>query len=415
MRDFLMPSLGADMEAGTLVAWRKQPGDAIHRGDIVAEVDTAKGVIEVEVFVDGVVERILVEPGRRVPVGTPLARLRETHEPAAAAITSAQGLPAAPVETGELPATSAVGLGSEQATAAPSVPSPAPRPTVAVGGRASPSARRLARERGVDLANVTGTGPRGTITQIDVERAAVPGPALAAPPVPEAVQAAGTGDRLVRMRRTIAAAMARSKREIPHYYLRTTIDMHHCIAWLAAENDRRPAERRFLPGALLLKATALALREVPELNAVWEQDGVVLRDAVHVGVAISLRQGGLVVAALHDTQSRSLESLMDGLRDLTTRGRAGRLRSSELSDSTITVTSLGDRGVESVYGVIYPPQVALVGFGKVVERPWAADGGLFVRPVVTATLAADHRVTDGHRGGLFLDAIDRLLQEPERL
>jgi pyruvate dehydrogenase E2 component (dihydrolipoamide acetyltransferase) len=233
--------------------------------------------------------------------------------------------------------------------------------------------------------------------------------------VPEAVQAAGTGDRLVRMRRTIAAAMARSKREIPHYYLRTTIDMHRSIAWLAAENDRRPAERRLLPGALLLKATAFALREVPELNAVWEQDGVVLRDAVHVGVAISLRQGGLVVAALHDTQSRSLESLMDGLRDLTARGRAGRLRSSELSDSTITVTSLGDRGVESVYGVIYPPQVALVGFGKVVERPWAADGGLFVRPVVTATLAADHRVTDGHRGGLLLDAIDRLLQEPERL
>ncbi|MEN9417542.1 MAG: hypothetical protein RI988_1162 [Pseudomonadota bacterium] len=411
MRDFLMPSLGADMEAGTLVAWRKRAGDAIRRGDIVAEVDTAKGVIEVEVFVDGVVDRILVEPGHRVPVGTPLARLREVGEPATPGAPALE-MPLAPVETGELPATAAVP--PELAAPAPSVSPAAPRPTGAAVSRASPSARRLARERGVDLATVTGTGPRGTITQADVERAAAP-VAPPAPPMSAATRAADTGDRLARMRRTIAAAMARSKREIPHFYLGTTIDLHRCVAWIASENDRRPAERRLLPGVLLLKATALALREVPELNAVWEHDGVVLRDAVHVGVAISLRQGGLVVAALHDTQSRSLDRLMDGLRDLTVRGRAGRLRSSELSDSTITVTSLGDRGVESVYGVIYPPQVALVGFGKVVERPWAGDGGLFVRPVVTATLAADHRVTDGHRGGLFLDAIDRLLQEPERL
>jgi pyruvate dehydrogenase E2 component (dihydrolipoamide acetyltransferase) len=412
MRDFLMPSLGADMEAGTLVAWRKRLGDAVHRGDIMAEVDTAKGVIEVEIFAEGVVDRILVEPGRRVPVGTPLARLRETHEPASVAIASAPGEFAAPVETGELPTTAAIG---PQPVAAPApVPSSAAlrRPEVAAW-RASPSARRLARDRGVDLAKVTATGPRGTITQADVERAAAAAPAPTPPPA--GAGAADTADRLARMRRTIAAAMARSKREIPHYYLRTTIDMRRTVTWLAAENDRRPAERRLLPGVLLVKATALALREVPELNAVWEKDGVVLQDAVHVGVAISLRQGGLLVAALHDTQTRSLDSLMDGLRDLTARGRAGRLRSSELSDSTITVTSLGDRGVESVYGVIYPPQVALVGFGKVMDRPWAADGGLFVRPVVTATLAADHRVTDGHRGGLFLDAIDRLLQEPERL
>ena len=222
-------------------------------------------------------------------------------------------------------------------------------------------------------------------------------------------------DRLDRMRRTIAAAMSRSKREIPHYYLATTIDLHRAAAWLDRENDRRPPERRLLPGVILLKAAALAIRDVPELNAVWEGDRVVVKPDVHVGVAISLRQGGLVILALHDTASRSLDDLMEGLRDLTARARAGRMKSSELSDSTITVTSLGDRGVESVYGVIYPPQVAIVGFGKIVERPWAVDGGLFVRRVVTATLAADHRVSDGHRGGLYLDAVDRLLQEPERL
>ena len=166
---------------------------------------------------------------------------------------------------------------------------------------------------------------------------------------------------------------------------------------------------------MLLKAAALAIREVPELNAVWEGDRVVVKPHVHVGVAISLRQGGLVILALHDTASRSLDDLMEGLRDLTSRARAGRMKSSELSDSTLTVTSLGDRGVDAVWGVIYPPQVAIVGFGRIAERPWVADGGLFVHRVVTATLAADHRVSDGHRGGLYLDAIDRLLQEPEAL
>jgi pyruvate dehydrogenase E2 component (dihydrolipoamide acetyltransferase) len=217
------------------------------------------------------------------------------------------------------------------------------------------------------------------------------------------------------MRRTIAAAMARSKREIPHYYLATTIDLGRSMAWLAERNAAVPVAERLLPGVLLLKAAALAIGEVPELNAVWDGDRVVLRESVHVGVAIALRGGGLVILALHDTATRPLAELMVGLRDLTGRARAGRMKSSELADATLTVTSLGDRGVEAVYGVIYPPQVAIVGFGRIVDRPWAVNGGLVVRPVVTATLAADHRVSDGHRGGLFLDAVDRLLQEPEKL
>lgn len=217
------------------------------------------------------------------------------------------------------------------------------------------------------------------------------------------------------MRRSIAAAMTRSNREIPHYYLWTTIDLDRASRWLQAVNSERPVEERLLPGLLLLKATALAVREYPELSATWDDDRAVPREPAHIGVAISLRGGGLVVAALHDTASRSLEDLMQGLRDLTARARTGRLKSSELADSTITVTSLGDRGVEAVFGVIYPPQVALVGFGRIVERPWASDGEVSVRPVVTATLAADHRASDGHRGGLFLAAIDHRLQEPGAL
>jgi pyruvate dehydrogenase E2 component (dihydrolipoamide acetyltransferase) len=416
VKPFVMPTLGADMEAGTLVAWHKQPGDPVHRGDTIAEVDTDKGVIDVEIFTEGVLDAILVPPGRRVRVGTTMATIRESGELPGAGADAAS--PVAPVETGEERPVSAV---ATPAGVALTVPVYGPGLATAGRLRISPAARRLARERRVDPALVSGTGRSGAITLADIERAATQPAAIAAaspvaPTAPGGRPAPGIStDRLQRMRQTIAAAMARSKREIPHSYLATTIDLHRAVAWLTAENDRRRPEQRLLPGVLLLKAVSLALRQVPELNAVWEGGTVVLRETVHVGVAISLRQGGLVILALHDTASRSLDDLMDGLRDLTARARAGRMKSSELADSTITVTSLGDRGVESVYGVIYPPQVAIVGFGKIVERPWAAEGGLFVRPVVTATLAADHRVSDGHRGGLFLDAVDRLLQEPEKL
>jgi pyruvate dehydrogenase E2 component (dihydrolipoamide acetyltransferase) len=172
---------------------------------------------------------------------------------------------------------------------------------------------------------------------------------------------------------------------------------------------------RLLYGVLLIKAVALALREYPEFNAVWEQDQVKLKPEIHVAVATSLRQGGLIAPALRNADQQNLGELMKNLQDLVKRARAGGLRSSELSDSTITITSLGEQGVETVFGIIYPPQVALVGFGKAVERPWVVDGQIVARPVITATLSADHRASDGHRGGLFLAAMDRLLQEPEKL
>jgi pyruvate dehydrogenase E2 component (dihydrolipoamide acetyltransferase) len=284
----------------------------------------------------------------------------------------------------------------------PLAPAPPPAPAAPGRLRISPVARKLAAELGVDPAAVRGTGPGGAITREDIERAAT------------AVPARPRLD-LGRMRQTIGAAMARSKREIPHYYLATTVDMHRAMTWLAGENAKRPVTERLLYGILLIKAVALALREVPELNAVWRSGEVVPSEAVHVGVAVSLRQGGLVAPALHDADRRSLGDLMRGFRDLVQRARAGGLRSSELSDPTITVTSLGEQGVETVFGIIYPPQVAIVGFGKIVERPWSVEGAIVSRTVVTATLSADHRVTDGHRGGRFLAAVDRLLQAPERL
>jgi pyruvate dehydrogenase E2 component (dihydrolipoamide acetyltransferase) len=387
MAEFLMPILTADMSAGTLVEWRKKPGDTLERGDIIALVETDKGLIDIEVFTPGVLERIVVPPGTTVPTGTVLAIVREAAR---------AGAPTAPIAPPPVPAAPAV---------------VAPPLTAAPPGRLkiSPLARKLAAALGVDPATVRGTGAGGAITREDVQRAAAARPAAPA----EAPRAAP--DRQARLRQAIGAAMARSKREIPHYYLATTIDMHRAMTWLAEENLRRPVPDRLLYGVLLIKAVALALKEVPELNSVWRGSEPVRSEAVHVGVAISLRGGGLVAPALHDTAGQSLGDLMRQFRDLVQRARSGGLRSSELSDPTITITSLGEQGVESVFGIIFPPQVAIVGFGKLVERPWVAEGRLVARPVLTATLSADHRVSDGHRGGLFLAAVDRLLQEPSRL
>jgi pyruvate dehydrogenase E2 component (dihydrolipoamide acetyltransferase) len=407
--EFLMPTLGADMSAGTLVAWKKKEGDRVTRGEIVAEVETDKAAIDVEIFTTGVIEKILIQPGEKVPVGTPLALIREEGQPAP---PSAVAPPAPPRE--KTPPTAPT----------PVRPAKPPEPSTVEPGRLriSPSAKQLAAELGVDPLSVKGTGPGGAITREDIEIAAQAmgyrRQALGEPPAepaPSPLPIAPAAERQARMRQAIAAAMARSKREIPHYYLGTTIDMGRAMAWLADENLKRPVADRLLYGVLLIKAVALALREVPELNAVWREGQAVQSPSIHVGVAISLRGGGLVAPALHDTDRQSLSELMRSFRDLVARARAGTLRSSELSDPTITVTSLGEQGVETAFGVIYPPQVALVGFGKVVERPWAVEGQVTVRPVMTATLSADHRVTDGHRGGLFLAAVDRLLQQPEVL
>jgi pyruvate dehydrogenase E2 component (dihydrolipoamide acetyltransferase) len=392
MAEFLMPHLGADMTEGKLLDWRKKPGDRVTRGEIIADVETDKADIEVEVFTSGVVEKILVQPGTTVPVGTPLAIIRADGEPISAPAPAPAEIPAAVAP----PVPSAV--------TSPARPAPVQR-----GARIhiSPVARKLAEELGIDPATVTATGPGGRITREDIELAAKV-KAAAAPPPPAL-------DRQARMRQTIAAAMARSKREIPHYYLSATIDLKRALDWLNQENLKRSVEDRLLYGVLLIKAVALALREVPELNGVWEEGHLVMKPEIHVGVAISLRKGGLIAPALHHTDQKSLGELMRDFRDLVQRTRSGTLRSSELSDSTITITSLGEQGVEGVFGIIYPPQVALVGFGKIEERPWVVDGQVVAHPLITATLSGDHRVSDGHRGGLFLSAVERHLQQPEKL
>ena len=416
-----MPALGADMEAGTVIQWLVKPGDAIKRGDIVAVVDTEKATIEVEVFETGVIQKILVPEGEKVPVGTVLAMIGAAGERAA---------PTAELKPKPLPAEVPIKEKPKPVVVAPSAPA---APGAPHRLRVSPLAMRIAMELGVDVSKVKGTGPEGAVTRTDVERAAkaaapfpvapaaikaavTPGPAAAAAAVAAPPRLALSGEeRRAAMRKVIAAAMARSKREIPHYYLGTQIDMSRAMVWLQAENLKRPVTSRLLYSVLLLKAVALAAREIPEMNGYWIDGAFKPSGSVHVGVAISLRQGGLIAPAIHDVEKKRLDEIMANLYDLVKRVRAGVLRSSEIADATITVSSLGDQGVETVFGIIYPPQVALVGFGKITERPWASNGMVGVKPVIMGTLAADHRASDGHRGGLFLAAIERLIQEPEKL
>jgi pyruvate dehydrogenase E2 component (dihydrolipoamide acetyltransferase) len=440
--DFRMPSLGADMDEGTLVEWCVAPGDEVHRGQVVAVVDTAKAAIEVEVFSDGVVQELLVEPGTTVAVGTPLARLSGGSGPADVAPLPAAGAPAetAPTAAGERPPSrrephvtpvvrhlahqtgvdlaAVAGSGThgeisrdDVVRAAAAAEAAAPPPRVV----ASPRARRRAAELGVDLATVVGSGADGVVTVADVEQAAAAGTATPAPAPSRPVAAPPPADKRQAMRDAIGALMARSKREIPHYYLRTTVDLTAAQAWLTERNAARGVDQRVVPAALLLKAAALAARRVPQVNGFFVEGAFRPSDHVHLGVAVSLRGGGLVAPAIHDADRLALDDLMAALKDVVSRARSGRLRASQMSDPTLTVTNLGERGVEEVQGVIYPPQVALVGFGAVLDRPWVVDGALGVHPVVVTTLAADHRVTDGHTGGRYLAAVAGLLQDPARL
>ncbi|WP_406385914.1 dihydrolipoamide acetyltransferase family protein [Streptomyces sp. NBC_01618] len=451
MTEFTMPSLGADMDEGTLVEWLVSPGDTVTKGDVVAVVETAKSTIEVECFDSGTVGALLVAPGTKVPVGTPMAVIGPAAEPTAhtpaqqppepspgfhavsvRAVTPAGDAVSTPLvrhlaqkKDIDLSTVHGSGKGGQITRADVEKAASPPRHRVP----ASPLARRLARSLDVDLDRVRGTGRNGTVKADDVRVAAgdrshrthkprPPAPGLsAAPPVRPSVRS--RPDSLTAgvptARSAISALMTRANRDIPHYYLSTTVDLAAATTWMLNRNANRPVGERLVPAALLLKSVALAARQVPELNGYWKDGAFVPAGGVRLGIAVSLRGGGLAAPAVANADTMSLPELMKALKDLVSRARGGRLRASEAADPTLTVTNLGDQGVETVFGVIYPPQVALVGLGCVVERPVAVDGMLTVHPTVTATLSADHRASDGATGARFLTALDRLLQRPEEL
>ncbi len=373
MTEFKMPSLGADMEAGTLIEWRVKSGDIVKRGDIIADVDTQKGLIEIEVFDEGTVGELIIKEGEKVPVGTVLATI----------ITNGEKI-AAPQEMVKKPVT---------------------RSPDRV--KISPLAKRLAQEKGVDISKIQGTGRAGSITRKDIELTAKKKTPLSIPVTEKEASALG-------LREAIAVAMSKSNKEIPHFYLETKIDMSKAMDWLKKTNTQLPLKNRLLPVVLLIKAMAKAVQKVPEINAYWK-DGIQLKDAVNIGFAVALRKGGVVIPAILDADKKSLTEVMQLLTDLIPRARVLNLKSSELSESTITMTNIGEGSVAKVFGVIYPPQVALVGFGSIAEETWVENNAISIRPVVHVTLAADHRAIDGYLGGRFLTALKNNLQHPEKL
>jgi pyruvate dehydrogenase E2 component (dihydrolipoamide acetyltransferase) len=402
--EFLMPSLGADMESAVVTEWMVKPDDRVKRGDVVASVETAKGIIDIEIFDDGVIETLVAPVGGSVPVGGVLASYR----------SEGKATERAPTPAAARPATAEARTGA--AAPAPAARAAAETAARAAGGAAerllaSPAARKRATELGVDLASVSPARPGAAITLGDVERAAALRKAGEAAPAAGVAPSAGPAD----MRAVIAQAMSRSKREIPHYYLGTTIDMTRATRFVADWNAAHSVTERLLTGVLLIKAVALALERAPELNGFWRDGRFEPSAAINVGAATRLRRGGLVAPALEAANKQPLPALMRQLQAAVERARAGRLRQTELAGATITVSSLGEGGVDTLYPIIHPPQVAIVGFGSVAVRPWCTGGAIVPASVVTATLSADHRVSDGHRGSQFLVEVDRLLQEPEKL
>lgn len=382
MSQFVMPSLGADMESAVLMEWHVKEGDRVSKGQVIAEVETSKGVIEIEVFEDGIVDKILVAEETECDVGTPLAIIRtETETPAVS--EAVQPLPS---------------------EAKPQTPdfsdrSNPPIPEAPETGRikASPAARKKAKEMGIELSALAAGGKEVHLAQVQ---------SAETPPKPAAIDG---------MRQAIARAMSRSNAEIPHYYLSASINMTPALRWLEEENKKRSIKERLLPAALLIRAVTKALELVPELNGFWKDDAPQISTEINPGIAIALRKGGLITPALLNTGAMNLDQTMRALDDLITRTRSGKLRNTEMTLQTITITNLGDLGVESVYGVIYPPQVAIVGLGRIMDAPWAEGDALSVRKVMQATLAGDHRATDGRTGALFLDKLNQILQNPQEL
>lgn len=394
---FRMPSLGADMEAGTLVEWLVNPGDTVARGDVVAVVETQKGAIEIEVFEAGTVTELLAEIGQTLPVGAPMARIGDDEE---------TGAEPTPPEVESSPAQ--IEIKAPVPPAAPKAPVPPPtepRQAPPASAGASPAARRAAQEAGIDISKVGGSGPGGAVVLADIEAAKARADPLA--------RTARTG--MTDMRLAVATAMSRSKREIPHFYVSHTVETQPVSEWLAQYNtDRAPGERIML-GAAFVKAAGMAARQVDAVNGHFAEGGFVPSEAVNIGIAISLRSGGLVAPALAAVDKMTLADVMSGMRDLVTRARSGRLRGSELIRGTLTVSSLGDGGAEGMTGVIFPPQVGLLAVGSPQIRPWVTQSKVEPREVTTFVLSADHRVCDGRQASKFLTVFADCLARPEKL
>lgn len=393
MIEFTMPTLGADMEDGTLVEWKKKPGDKVKRGDIIAEVETQKGLIEIEVFEDGTIEQLSIHEGTKVPVGTVMALIQPS-------VPTLERKKEKAAETEPIkPTEEKISKKRQDETRI----------------KISPLARKIAIENHIDFSELQGTGPQRAITKEDVEKAITERGKFAVEKTADIpVEKEKRSTNTESIRHAVAAAMSKSNKEIPHYYLEKKIDLTKALAWLKEANEQRSIKERLLPVVLLLKATAKSLKDFPDLNAIWD-NGLQPKNDINIGFVVSMRTGGIIVPAIHRADLKNIDEIMEMLNDIIPRARALKLRSSKLSESTITVTSIGEGGADAIFGIIYPPQVAIIGFGTISEQAFAENGMLGIRSVVQVTLAADHRATDGLTGSRFLSSLNKYLQNPDAL
>nr|WP_319557141.1 dihydrolipoamide acetyltransferase family protein [uncultured Vibrio sp.] len=426
--DITMPALGADMRDGTLMEWQIKPGDHVEKGDIIAVIETSKGAIDMESYHTGTITELLIEPDIKLPVGSVMARMasdtpvssgvKHTQPASMTADSSQQSIKP---EAEELPPYIA------PKTARPFATEPAARSDIVTNSKlfnritassptksqqrqyASPVARKTAHLSGIELSTLTGSGPYGAVLLRDLPK---DGDSPTATPADKT-----TAERqdVSPMRQAISDAMSRSKKEIPHYYLALDIDLTKVQTWLTEQNQQREPEQRLLLPAVILNAIARQLVKFPVLNGFYQDGHFTPSTEVNIGNTISLREGGLVIPGILNADQLSVDQTMDALRDLAERSRRGRLRSSEISQTTITVTSIGERGADSITGVIYPPQVAIIGLGRQRQAPVVKQDQIEIGEIMTVTLAADHRVSDGVTGARFLQALAKQLQHPEAL
>ena len=395
-----MPQLGYDMQEGTVVKWRKGEGEEVSRGEVIAEIETDKAVVEMEAYAGGILRKLVVAEGKTVPVGTLIAVITAPDEemPPLEALEGA----AAPSASEDASKSGA------EAAIAPPRPSPAKTEV-----RASPIARRLAQERGIDLAKITGTGSGGRITEADIE-AYKEGPGAAPAPTPGAVPLAEQRIQLTRMRQAIASRTSQSNREAPHFYVTTDIDMGKAMDIRRDLNEGLPEGIRVSVNDLIVKACAQAIGKFPHFNASFQGDHLEVSPNINIGIAIAL-EDGLIVASIPDCQDRPLVDIARASRDLVERAHGGTLRAEEYTGSTFAISNLGMYDVDSFAAIIFPPHAAVVAIGSVKEQPVVKNGQITVAQMMKATISVDHRVVDGAEAAQFLQEIKRLLEHPVSL
>jgi len=412
----VMPQMGYDMQEGTVVRWHKKEGDAVARGEVIAEIETDKATVEFEAYTSGVLRKIVVEEGVAIPVGELIAVITDPDEALPDDLATPQAAPgAAP------PAALENGMTATEAPATGSPAPPAPDPSQAQVPapsevRASPIARRLAKEHGIDLSLVTGTGPGGRIVERDVLSFASAPAAAAHSPAPAAAPAAAAPENvdLSRMRQAIARVTVDSKRDAPHFYVTADVEMTKAMSLRRDTNDAVAGGTRVSVNDLVIKAAAIALKRYPKFNAFFREDHLQMNSAINIGIAIAL-EAGLIVPGVGGCENKSLVEIAAASQDLIARAHDGTLRNEEYSGTTFSISNLGMFEVDSFAAIIFPPHAAVLAVGKVKEQAVARDGELAVAQMMKATVSVDHRVADGAEAAQFLVEVKNLLENPVSL